>query len=113
MNTNDWASAAELFAADCVIDWPQSGERIRRRENFVAINARYPTRGRWVFALRKLVAEDGSAVSETHVTDGGIEAVALSLFETRNGKISRITEYWPDPYPAPDWRAQWVEPIAD
>lgn len=33
----------------------------------------------------------------------------IKFFELRDGKIVRETDYWPEPYDAPEWRAQWVE----
>jgi hypothetical protein len=29
----------------------------------------------------------------------------------RNGKIAKETAYWAEPFPAPDWRAAWVESL--
>lgn len=109
MNTNDWALAAELFAPDCCVDWPQSGERIRGAENFVALNAAYPAEAPWQFEIRSLVVDGESGVTETSVSSGDIRATAISIFTVRNGQITHIREFWPDPYEAPDWRAQWVE----
>jgi hypothetical protein len=31
------------------------------------------------------------------------------IFEMRDGKIAMETAYWAEPFPAPDWRAAWVE----
>ncbi len=43
--------------------------------------------------------------------DYGDEAVYLAvfIFELRDGKIAKETAYWSQPFPAPDWRAAWVE----
>jgi ketosteroid isomerase-like protein len=109
MQANDWAGAAALFADDYVLDWPQSGERIRGGVNFVAINANYPAAGRWRFTVERLVAEGEVAVTDVLVTDGAVTARALTFTTVRNGQIVRQVEYWPDPYEAPAWRATWVE----
>jgi hypothetical protein len=37
----------------------------------------------------------------------------VNILEFRDGKISRETRYYADPFEAPAWRAQWVEPIAE
>src|SRR3712207_8185001 len=47
--------------------------------------------------------------SDLAVTDGATHAVATTFFEVRDGRIRRATEYWPDPFPAAEWRAAWVE----
>jgi ketosteroid isomerase-like protein len=109
MNENDWRAAGRLLHDDYVLDWPQSGERIRGRENFAAVNAHYPAAGRWRFTVERLVADERGAASDVTVTDGEQIARAVSFFELRDGLIRRETEYWPDPFEAADWRARWGE----
>ena len=41
--------------------------------------------------------------------DTGQKTFANSYFEFREGKISRIEEYWAESYGAPEWRKKWVE----
>jgi hypothetical protein len=109
MNDNDWAAAAQLFSSGFVLDWPQTREKICSKDGFVAINTNFPARGRWRFTIRKFVATGSSAVTEVGVTDGEIEATAITFFESDGVGLSRMTEYWPEPSPAPEWRRQWVE----
>ena len=111
MNTNDWETAARLFDDDYVLDWPQSGERVCGRANFVAINASYPAAGRWSFTVHRIVADDEGAVTDVEVTDTARVDRAISFFRMRNGRIWRVVEYWPDPFEAASWRARWVESI--
>jgi hypothetical protein len=47
MQTNDFKAAGEFLDDDYVLEWPQSGERIRGRANFVAVNENYRAHGRW------------------------------------------------------------------
>lgn len=108
MGENDWQAAAELFADDFELVWPQSGERIVSREAFVAVNARYPAAGRWSFVTTSLFGQDDRAVSETEISDGSIEAIAVTFFETDSECIRRMREFWPDPFPAPEWRRAFV-----
>ncbi len=111
MNENDWRAASQLLHDDYLLEWPQSGERIRGRDNFVAVNAHYPAAGRWRFDVLHLVADGEGAASEVAVTDGAVVARAISFFEVRDGLIVRMTEYWPDQFEAAEWRARWVERI--
>lgn len=109
METNDFASAAEWLSEDVVIDWPQSRERLHGRENFTAFNVTYPAAGRWRFTLDRIVADGNEVVTDVVVTDGKVVVRALSFVTVANGMIARITEYWPEDYPAPDWRGALVE----
>lgn len=109
MQANDWDAAAALFADDYMLQWPQSGERIRGAANFVAINRAYPAAGRWRFTVERLVVEGEQAVTDVVVSDGAVNARAITFTMVRNGRIAGQVEYWPDPFDAPAWRAAWVE----
>ena len=109
MQTNDFKAASEFLHDDYVLEWPQSGERIRGRANFVAVNEHYPAHGRWEFTIHGIIAEAHEVVSDVGVTDGSMTGRALTFSTIRDGKILRQTEFWPDPFEPPDWRAQWVE----
>src|SRR5262245_58641755 len=111
MNTNDWRAVGELLHDEYVLDWPQTGERIRGRGNFAAVNAHYPIADPWRFTLHHLVADGQGAASDVTASSPLVAARALSFFEVRDGLIWRMTEFWPDPFQAETWRAQWVEPI--
>jgi ketosteroid isomerase-like protein len=88
-----------------------TGERIRGRENFVAINANYPSAGRWRFTVRHLIADEQGAATDVSVTDGVTQAQAVSFFQMRDGLIWRVAEFWPDPFSPAGWRAAWVERV--
>ena len=109
MQTNDFKSAAEYLHDDYSLEWPQSGERIRGRANFVAVNEHYPAHGRWEFTIHRIIGEGDEVVSDVGVTDGTITGRAITFSTIRDGKIFRQTEFWPDPFEPPEWRAQWVE----
>lgn len=109
MNTNDFSAAGRLLHDDFLLEWPQSGERIRGAENYVTMNERYPAGGPWRFTVNRLVAEGPRGVSDVTVTDGRRLDRAVTFFEVRDGRIWRMTEYWPDPFAPADWRRPLVE----
>ena len=109
MGTNDFKRAGEILHDDYILEWPQSGERIRGRANFVAINENYPAHGRWQFVIHRIIAEGDQVVSDVDVTDGLITGRVVTFSTVQDGKILKQTEFWPDPFEAPDWRAGWVE----
>lgn len=69
MQTNDFKAAGEWLHDDYILEWPQSGEQIRGRGNFVAVNEHYPAHGRWEFKVHRMIAEDNEVVSDVSVTE--------------------------------------------
>lgn len=112
MATNDFASVKAVLAEQFVLEWPQSNERIRGGENFARMNAEYPTTGRWQFRINRLVAGEDSVVTQVSVTDGTQSAEPISFFSVVDGKITQLTEYWPEPFAAAENRRHLTEPIA-
>jgi hypothetical protein len=102
----------ELRHEDYVMEMPQSGERIRGRENMLgfqkalANNLPNPP----TIRIDRVRVRDGMWVKEG-VNDYGDGMVSNSLviYELKDGKIWRDTRYYSQPLEAPDWRARWVE----
>ncbi len=109
LDARDFEAAGALLHDDFVCEWPQTRERIRGRENYAAMNQNYP--GTWSISIRRLIAEDDQVATEAVLTYGEEVVLAVSFFELRDGKILKQVDYWPEPYPAPADRAQWVEPM--
>jgi limonene-1,2-epoxide hydrolase len=112
MASNDFHSVKAVLAQEFIMDWPQSKERIRGAENFARMNAEYPTTGRWQFRINRLVASAGEVVTQVSVTDGMQSAEPVSFFTVVGGKITRLVEYWPESFAAPENRRHLREPIA-
>ena len=96
---------------DYVMEMPQSGERIRGRENMRAFqrsfadNSNPPT-----IHLRQVTVRDGLWILEG-VNDYGEGRVftVVAIFELKEGKIWRDTRYYAEPFGAPEWRTHLVE----
>ena len=105
-------AAREMAAEDMVQEWPQSGERISGRDNIAAVNENYPAgSGTSPKASLRRIVEPGQAwVIESVIDYGdGVPVSAVSIIETKDGKIVRQTDYFANPFDAPAWRSQWVE----
>jgi ketosteroid isomerase-like protein len=103
---------AELTTEDFVDEYPQSGELIRGRDNAVAIMESYPeaTGTSPQMTPRSIRGEGDLWVVEGTIDYGdGIPVSYVGVAEMRDGKIARMTEYFGNPFPAPEWRAQYVE----
>lgn len=111
MATNDFHAVKAVLADDFVLEWPQTKERIRGAENFAKLNVAYPAQGPWKFEINRIVANANDAVSDTSITDGVMQARAITFFTTDGNLISKIVEFWPEPYDAPFDRSQFVERI--
>jgi len=109
MATNDFHSVAAVLAPEFVLEWPQSKERIRGADRFARMNQEYPAHGRWQFTVNRLVGGESDAVSDVTVTDGVQIARVVSFFTVEDGKVTRLVEFWPEPFAAPSNRAHLVE----
>ncbi len=109
MESNDFYAVAQLLHDDFVLEWAQSGERIRGRENFAKLNTAYPTQGTWHFTINSIVADGDEVVTDVFVTDGTLNDRVITFSTIRDGKIWKQVEFWPEPFAAPEWRKQWVE----
>jgi ketosteroid isomerase-like protein len=109
MASNDFPSIAAVLAPDFVLEWPQSRERIRGVERFIAMNAEYPAHGPWVFTVHRIVGGACDAVSDVSVTDGVQTARAVSFFTVAGGRIVRMTEFWSEPFAPAAERAHLTE----
>lgn len=111
MSSNDFSAVGAMLADNCVLDWPQSNERIQGREKFAAVNAEYPSHGKWIFTMHRMFGNAAEVVPEVSVTDGVQNAKVISFFTVHHGKITHQVEYWPEPYAAPANRQHLVEAI--
>jgi ketosteroid isomerase-like protein len=109
LQTGDWDGAGGLLREDFVQEWPQSGERIVGRDNAIAINQNYPG-GLPRMRFRRALAGGDLAVLEVELTYAdGSRYLGVSVIELHGGKVVKETDYFAQPFQAPQWRAQWVE----
>jgi len=104
----DEAAEHEIYHDDAVCEYPQSGEVILGRANLQALRSHHPG-GPSGFEVRRIVGEGDLWVTEYVIAYGSKHAHTVSIMEFRDGKVSRETQYFADPFDAPAWRAQWVE----
>jgi len=109
------AKLADLASADIVQEWPQSGERIRGRDNVLAVNRHYEaaTGTRPSMRLRRLTPPGQAWVAEATIDYGdGTPISFVSILETDgSGRIVKETDYFANPFEAPEWRREWTEPM--
>jgi len=99
----------EIYRDDALLEYPQSGERIRGRSNIQASRAAQPSAKR--FRVRRIVGAGDVWVTEFILAYDGRPSYSVSVMEFVDGKVARETQYFADPFAPGPSRAAWVEPI--
>ena len=97
----------QIYREDAVLEYPQSGERIRGRRHIQASRAAQPNQKR--FAVRRILGGADLWVTEFVLTYDGQPSYVVSIMELNDGKVSRETQYFGDAFEPGPSRAQWVE----
>ena len=106
-DANDFEAEHDLYREDAVLEYPQSGERIRGRRNIQASRAAQPNSKR--FTVRRIVGAGDLWVTEFVLSYDGRPSYTVSIMEFVDGKVMRETQYFSDPFEPGPSRAQWVE----
>ena len=97
----DWTAVLDLLDPHFMAEWPQSGERFARA-NFVRANQEYP--GSWHIRPGSFHDAGEWVVSEVEVDIDGRVDRCISFFRIQDNRVVELREYWPDPFPIPEWR---------
>ena len=99
----------EIYQEDAVLDYPQSGERIRGRRNIRASRAEHPSKRR--FEIHRIFGSGDIWVTEYVLTYDDRPYFTISVMEFSDGKVLHETQYFAAPFSAPAWRSGWVESV--
>jgi hypothetical protein len=106
-DANDFDVEHDIYREDAVLDYPQSGERIRGRHNIQASRTAQPNQKR--FTVRRIIGSGDLWVTEFVLTYDGRPSYTVSIMELIDGKVVHETQYFSDPFEPGPSRAQWVE----
>jgi SnoaL-like domain len=106
-DANDFATEHRIYEDHAVLEYPQSGERIRGRQNIQASRMAQPSTKR--FTVRRLLGGGGLWISELVLSYDGHPVHVVSIMEFEGGKVVRETQYFGEPFVPGASRAQWVE----
>ncbi|MGZ4187119.1 MAG: nuclear transport factor 2 family protein [Solirubrobacteraceae bacterium] len=98
-----------IYAADAILDYPQSGERFRGRSRIQAQRGGHPAERH--FTIRRILGGGGLWVSECVITYDGQPTYSVSVMEISDGLVTHETQYFADPFQASPGRAALAEPI--
>lgn len=115
LRTGDMGAMAELtqkWATDDFIqEWPQSGERLTK-EATIRLSKAYPEMAgaEPKFTYKRMIGGGDVFVVEGSIDYGdGVPVSYVGVGELRDGRIAKMTEFFANPLPAPEWRKPFVE----
>jgi hypothetical protein len=106
-DANDFQAEHEIYREDAVLEYPQSGERIRGRRNIQESRFVQPNKKR--FRVRRIIGSGNLWVTEFVLTYDGIPSYAVSIMEFREGLVANETQYFADRFDSAPSRAHLVE----
>ena len=98
-----------IYAADAILDYPQSGERFRGRSKIRAQRGGHPAERH--FTILRILGGGDLWVSECVITYDGVPTYSVSIMEFTDDLVTHETQYLADPFQAPPWRAALAEPV--
>lgn len=106
-DANDFETEHRIYRDDAVLEYPQSGERIRGRHNIQASRTAQPNAKR--FTVRRMLGGDELWISELVLTYDGQPFYVVSIMEFEDGEVVRETQYFGEAFEPGPSRSQWVE----
>jgi hypothetical protein len=106
-DANDFETEHQIYHEEAVLEYPQSGERIRGRHNIQASRAAQPNKKR--FMVSRILGAANLWVTEFVLSYDGVPSYAVSIMEFEDAKVIRETQYFSDAFQPGASRAEWVE----
>jgi SnoaL-like domain len=92
-----------MYSADARLDYPQSGEHFLGRDTIAAQRDAHPAVRH--FTVQRIVGSGEVWVSECLITYDGVPTHSVSIMEFEHGQVVHETQYFADPFAAPESRA--------
>ena len=106
-DANDFEAEHDIYDGDAVLDYPQSGERIRGRRQIQESRTVQPNKKR--FSVRRIIGTGNLWITEFVLTYDGTPSYSVSIMEFKEAKVVRETQYFCDPFQPGPSRAHLVE----
>jgi SnoaL-like domain len=108
-DASDFEAEHEIYRDDAILDYPQSGERIRGRRQIQLSRTAQPNTKR--FDVKRILGKDDLWITEYVLTYDSQPSYVVSIMEFRGGQVAHETQYFGDAFAPGPSRAQWVEPM--
>jgi len=106
-DANDFETEHRIYHEHAVLEYPQSGERIRGRRNIQITRSIQPNKKR--FTIRRIVGGGDLWITEFILSYDGKPSYTVSIMEFEGDHVARETQYFADPFEASTARAPYVE----
>lgn len=100
-NAKDWDGLAALLdEGDFRYDVPQTREHVTTAAGYLDVFVTWP--GSWHVVVRDLICDGHRAVCRFDFVSDGEAVTGIQFFEvSAEGRIRRVTDYWPESYEPP------------
>jgi ketosteroid isomerase-like protein len=106
-DAGDFETEHDIYRDDAVLEYPQSGERIRGRRNIQQSRFVQPNKKR--FTVRRMIGSGDLWVTEFVLSYDGKPSYTVSIMEFREGQVVHETQYFADRFDPSPSRAHLVE----
>src|SRR5712671_2524843 len=95
-DANDFELEHQIYREDAILDYPQSGERIRGRHNIQASRTAQPNTKH--FTVRRMVGEGDLWITELVMTYDSQPFYVVSIMEFEGAQVVHETQYFSDAF---------------
>jgi SnoaL-like domain len=98
-NARRWSEFGQLLHPELRYEVPQTREYIESGPGYLEMFSTWP--GDWSARIQHLVCEEAKAICVIDFVTGTETMTGISIFELNGRLISRVTDFWPEPYDPP------------
>jgi hypothetical protein len=106
-NANDFKTEHEIYQEDAILDYPQSGERIRGRAKIQTTRSIQPSSKR--FEIQRILGAGNLWITEYILYYNEKPFHTVSIMEFVDGKVEHETQYFGEPFEPSASRSRFVE----
>ena len=106
-DASDFETEHLIYRDDAILDYPQSGERIRGRANIQTARALQPSTKH--FEIKRVWGSGNVWITEYVIYYDSKPFYTVSIMEFRDGKVAHETQYFSEPFEASARRSPFVE----
>jgi hypothetical protein len=110
-DAGDFKAEHAMYREDAVLDYPQSGERIRGRHNIQ--EGRYVQPNKKRFTVHRITGSGDLWVTELTITYDDKPLFSVSIMEFRDEMVAHETQYFADRFDPSPTRANLVEHVSE